>query len=55
MLRTVLLLGAVAVALGACAPRYDYRPSGGPPPPISPSASQVTPPPPPIDAIRPKV
>ena len=55
MLKTALLLGAVALALSACGPRYYYPGPGGPPPPVSPSASQVTPPPPPIDAIRPKV
>jgi hypothetical protein len=55
MLRTALLLGGLALALGACGPRYDYRPDGGPPPPVSPDRSRVTPPPPPVDVIRPRV
>jgi hypothetical protein len=54
MLRTALLLGGLMLALSACGPRYEYRPSGGPPPPVSPDISRVTPPPPPIEAIRPK-
>jgi len=54
MLKTALLLGGIALVLGACA-SPPHGPPHGPPPPVAPDISRVTPPPPPVETIRPRV